>query len=87
MEWGTRFLPGPELGNLTTPSREPDDTNQGTGVPPSLQEPSKEPPTPAVLTPAWVAQGESWQDHARRLNNERRGEEEQASDAGDEAAV
>ena len=47
----------------------------------SLPEPSKEPPTQADLTPAWVAAGESWQHHGRRLNNEERSEEEHASEA------
>ena len=54
---------------------------------PSLPEPSKEPPTQVDLTPPWVADGTSWQDHGRHLNDQRRSEEEKVSEAGEAAAV
>jgi Helix-turn-helix domain len=54
---------------------------------PSLPEPSKEPQTQADLTPPWVAKGVSWQDHGRRLNDQKRSEEEQPSESVQEAAV
>jgi Helix-turn-helix domain len=60
-EWSgePHSLPSDEVGNLDAPSRESDDTKWGTGVPSSLQEPSKEPLTPGDLTPPWVALGMS----------------------------
>ena len=95
---GDSLLAG-EVGNLSALGRESDDTNQGTPVPPSLTEPYKEQPTSEIdplrgsptHTESETDGDAPWADHAKGwsgwLEDQRRSEEEKASEARVEEAV
>jgi hypothetical protein len=92
-------LPSEELVNLSAPSSERGSTNQGTPVHPSLTEPYKEQPTsatdPRSGSPTQGTPGESgdapWKGYQGGwptwLEDQKRSEEQKATEAGEEAVI